>query len=48
MGESPKGNQNPDYPCAPAGLKRVAPSMRLKYLPDGVQDYVIPPDTQER
>ncbi len=37
--ENPQGNQNPDYPGAPAGLKGVAPSMRLKYLRDGVQDY---------
>ena len=44
---NPQGNQNPDYPGegiliypgAPAGLKGVAPSMRLKYLRDGVQDY---------
>jgi hypothetical protein len=43
----PQGNQNPDYPGegilvypgAPAGLQGVAPSMRLKYLRDGVQDY---------
>jgi Domain of unknown function (DUF4091) len=27
------------YPGAPAGLKGVAPSMRLKYIRDGVQDY---------
>jgi Domain of unknown function (DUF4091) len=44
---NPQGNQNPDYPGAPAGLKGVAPSMRLKYLRDGLQDYAIPPDTQE-
>jgi hypothetical protein len=45
--ENPQGNQNPDYPGegilvypgAPAGLRGVAPSMRLKYLRDGVQDY---------
>ncbi len=45
--ENPQGNQNPDfpgegilvYPGAPAGLKGVAPSMRMKYLRDGVQDY---------
>jgi hypothetical protein len=45
--ENPQGNQNPDYPGegvlvypgAPAGLKGVAPSMRLKYLRDGVEDY---------
>ena len=45
--ENPQGNENPDYPGegvliypgAPAGLKGVAPSMRLKYLRDGVQDY---------
>jgi Domain of unknown function (DUF4091) len=45
--ENPQGNQNPDYPGegilvypgAPAGLVGVAPSMRLKYLRDGVQDY---------
>jgi len=45
--ENPQGNQNPDYPGegilvypgAPAGLQGVAPSMRLKYLLDGVQDY---------
>ncbi|MGB8481469.1 MAG: DUF4091 domain-containing protein [Acidobacteriaceae bacterium] len=45
--ENPQGNQNPDYPGegilvypgAPAGLHGVAPSMRLKYLRDGVQDY---------
>ena len=45
--ENPQGNQNPDYPGegiliypgAPAGLQGVAPSMRLKYLRDGVQDY---------
>ena len=43
----PQGAQNPDYPGegvlvypgGPAGLKGVAPSMRLKYLRDGVQDY---------
>ncbi len=43
----PQGAQNPDYPGegvlvypgAPAGLKGVAPSMRLKYLRDGVQDF---------
>ena len=27
------------YPGRPAGLKGVAPSMRLKYLRDGVEDY---------
>ena len=27
------------YPGAPAGLQGVAPSMRLKYVRDGVQDY---------
>jgi hypothetical protein len=27
------------YPGGPAGLKGVAPSMRLKYLRDGVEDY---------
>lgn len=45
--ENPQGNQNPDYPGegvliypgAPSGLKGVAPSLRLKYLRDGVQDY---------
>jgi hypothetical protein len=45
--ENPQGNQNPDYPGEgilvypgkPAGLEGVAPSMRLKYLRDGVQDY---------
>ena len=45
--KNPQGNQNPDYPGegilvypgGPAGLKGVAPSMRLKYLRDGVQDY---------
>lgn len=45
--ENPQGNQNPDYPGegilvypgAPAGLAGVAPSMRLKYLRDGVQDF---------
>lgn len=45
--ENPQGNQQPDYPGegilvypgGPAGLKGVAPSMRLKYLRDGVQDY---------
>ena len=45
--ESPQGNQNPDYPGegvlvypgGPAGLRGVAPSMRLKYLRDGVEDY---------
>lgn len=43
----PQGAQNPDYPGegvlvypgGPAGLKGVAPSMRLKYLRDGVQDF---------
>ena len=43
----PQGQQNPGYPGegvlaypgAPAGLQGVAPSMRLKYLRDGVQDY---------
>jgi hypothetical protein len=45
--ENPQGRQNPHYPGegvlvypgAPAGLKGVAPSMRLKYLRDGVEDY---------
>ena len=45
--ENPQGGWNPDYPGegvliypgAPAGLQGVAPSMRLKYLRDGVQDY---------
>jgi hypothetical protein len=45
--ENPQGNQDPDYPGEgilvypgpPAGLRGVAPSMRLKYLRDGVQDY---------
>ena len=45
--KNPQGGQNPDYPGegvlvypgGPAGLKGVAPSMRLKYLRDGVQDY---------
>ena len=45
--QNPQGSQNPDYPGegvliypgGPAGLKGVAPSMRLKYLRDGVQDY---------
>jgi len=45
--KDPQGGQNPDYPGegvlvypgGPAGLKGVAPSMRLKYLRDGVQDY---------
>jgi hypothetical protein len=45
--ENPQGRQNPDYPGegllvypgGPAGLKGVAPSMRLKYLRDGVEDY---------
>ena len=45
--ENPQGGQNPDYPGegvlvypgGPAGLKGVAPSMRLKYLRDGVEDY---------
>ncbi len=44
---NPQGGQNPDYPGegvlvypgAPAGLKGVASSMRLKYLRDGVQDF---------
>jgi hypothetical protein len=43
----PQGKQNPGYPGEgvlvypgmPAGLKGVAPSMRLKYLRDGVEDY---------
>jgi hypothetical protein len=43
----PQGGQNPDYPGegvlvypgGPAGVKGVAPSMRLKYARDGVQDY---------
>jgi hypothetical protein len=43
----PQGGQNPDYPGEgvlvypgrPAGLKGVAPSLRLKYVRDGVQDY---------
>lgn len=45
--EDPQGGQNPDYPGEgvlvypgkPAGLEGVAPSMRLKYLRDGVEDY---------
>jgi len=45
--EDPQGMQEPDYPGegvlvypgAPAGLKGVAPSMRLRYLRDGAQDY---------
>ena len=45
--DNPQGKQDPDYPGegvlvypgAPAGLKGVAPSMRLKYLRDGVEDY---------
>ncbi len=45
--KDPQGRQEPDYPGegvlvypgAPAGLKGVAPSMRLKYLRDGVEDY---------
>ncbi len=45
--QDPQGGQNPDYPGegvlvypgGPAGLKGVAPSMRLKYLRDGVEDY---------
>ncbi|MGA2858891.1 MAG: DUF4091 domain-containing protein [Candidatus Sulfotelmatobacter sp.] len=45
--KNPQGGQNPDYPGegvlvypgGPAGLKGVAPSMRLKYLRDGVEDY---------
>jgi Domain of unknown function (DUF4091) len=44
---NPQGRQNPDYPGegvlvypgGPAGLQGVAPSMRLKYLRDGVEDY---------
>jgi len=44
---NPQGRQNPDYPGegvlvypgVPAGLEGVAPSMRLKYLRDGVEDY---------
>jgi len=44
---NPQGKQNPDYPGegvlvypgGPAGLKGVAPSMRIKYLRDGVEDY---------
>ncbi|MBV9481208.1 MAG: DUF4091 domain-containing protein [Acidobacteria bacterium] len=45
--KDPQGGQNPAYPGegvlvypgGPAGLKGVAPSMRLKYLRDGVEDY---------
>jgi hypothetical protein len=45
--ENPQSKQEPDYPGegilvypgGPAGLKGVAPSMRLKYLRDGVEDY---------
>ncbi|MGD0414292.1 MAG: glycoside hydrolase domain-containing protein [Terriglobales bacterium] len=45
--ENPQGRHNLGYPGegvlvypgAPAGLKGVAPSMRLKYLRDGVEDY---------
>jgi Domain of unknown function (DUF4091) len=45
--EDPQGRENPDYPGegvlvypgAPAGLQGVAPSMRLKYLRDGIEDY---------
>jgi hypothetical protein len=45
--ENPQGGQNPDYPGegvlvyprGPAGLQGVAPSMRLKHLRDGVEDY---------
>ncbi len=45
--ENPQGGQEPDYPGegilvypgGPAGLQGVAPSMRLKYLRDGVEDY---------
>ena len=45
--KNPQGRQEPDYPGegilvypgGPAGLKGVAPSMRLKYLRDGVEDY---------
>lgn len=45
--KNPQGRQNLDYPGEgvlvypgePAGLKGVAPSMRLKYLRDGVEDY---------
>lgn len=45
--DNPQGGQNPDYPGegvlvypgGPVGLKGVAPSMRLKYLRDGVEDY---------
>jgi hypothetical protein len=45
--KDPQGRQDPDYPGegvlvypgGPAGLKGVAPSMRLKYLRDGVEDY---------
>jgi Domain of unknown function (DUF4091) len=45
--ENPQGRQNPDYPGEgvlvypgePVGLKGVAPSMRLKYLRDGIEDY---------
>jgi hypothetical protein len=43
----PQGKQNPAYPGegvlvypgGPAGLEGVAPSMRLKYIRDGVEDY---------
>jgi hypothetical protein len=45
--KNPQGGQNPDYPgegvlvypAAPAGLKGVVPSMRLKYVRDGIEDY---------
>lgn len=45
--KNPQGGQNPDYPGEgvlvypgePVGLKGVVPSMRLKYLRDGVEDY---------
>jgi hypothetical protein len=45
--ENPQGRQNPDYPGEgvlvypgeSAGLRGVAPSMRLKYLRDGIEDY---------
>jgi hypothetical protein len=45
--QNPQGGQNPEfpgegvlvYPGEPAGLKGVAPSMRLKYLRDGIEDY---------
>ena len=45
--KNPQGKQEPEYPGegvlvypgGPAGLKGVAPSMRFKYLRDGVEDY---------